>query len=281
MMKRILLSLLCLMLLPVLMGAASAEEAGWYQVDSSDPEGYCYLYSAASDRDEISTNLGRYDNGEVVYVMNPRGGQDGWFNYCLVQTMDGQTGYIHDYALTRYYGDPFATAPGWYMVTSLDPYGYCYLYSAASDRNELSYNKGPCYNGELVYVMDYYGGKDGRFNYCYVRTQEGETGYVHDYALTRYYGAQTENHQPGWYIVQSTYPNGYCYLYSAASDRRALSYNKGPYENGEWVYVLDYYGGRDGSYNYCRVRTMDGKEGYMHDYALVAYPAWQQGYSAD
>ncbi len=275
-MKRFVISLLAALMLfgAALPASAAGWAEGWYQVNSNDPWGYCYLYSAPSDRDENSDNLGRYENGEVVYVMDYNGGWDGRFHYCRVQTMDGQTGYIHDYALTPYYGDPFAHTPGWYMVTSLDPYGYCYLYSAASDRDELSYNKGPYENGELVYVLDYYGGKDGRFNYCRVQTQDGQEGYMHDYALTRYSGALPEAHQTGWYIVQSSSPAGYCYLYSAASDRRALSYNKGPYENGSMVYVLDYYGGQDGSNNYCRVRTMDGQEGYMHDYALVYYPSW-------
>ena len=271
-MKRFLLCAACLMLLlSLLPGSAMADGVGWYMVNSTSPNGYCYLYSAASDRDELSYNKGPYSNGEVVYVMNYYGGQDGQYNYCYVQTMDGQDGYIHAYALTPYSGNPFATSPGWYMVQSSKPNGYCYLYAAASDRSEKSYNKGPCYNGELVYVHDYFGGQDGSYNYCYVETQSGETGYVHDYALVRYYGSLPAEKQEGWYMVKSSKPNGYCYLYSAASDRSALSYNKGPYENGTLVYVLNYYGGQDGSYNYCHVRTMDGKTGYMHDYALVHY----------
>lgn len=79
-----------------------------------------------------------------------------------------------------------AEASGWYMVDSHDPEGYCYLYSAASDRSEKSYNKGPLYNGDLVYVLDYYGGQDGSYNYCRVRTMKGTEGYIHDYALTHY-----------------------------------------------------------------------------------------------
>ena len=72
----------------------------------------------------------------------------------------------------------------------------------------------------------------------------------------------------GWYEVQSTSPNGYCYLYSNASDRDGISTNKGRYNNGSFVYVIDYYGGQDGQYNYCYVQAQDGKTGYMHDYAL-------------
>lgn len=156
----------------------------WYVIRSKDPNGYCYLYSQPSDRDEISRNLGRHENGEFVYVLDYYGGRDGNFNYCRVQTTDGKTGYIHDYALVPYsQTDP---AGGWYVVSSRDPYGYCYLYSKASDRDELgSQNMGRYNNGETVFVLEYYGGQDGRYNYCYVRTNDGRYGYMHDYALRR------------------------------------------------------------------------------------------------
>jgi len=91
-MKNLLTALLAGLLLFCGIISASAEGAGWYQVNSNDPWGYCYLYSAPSDRDENSDNLGRYENGEVVYVMDYNGGWDGRFRYCRVQTMDGQTG---------------------------------------------------------------------------------------------------------------------------------------------------------------------------------------------
>lgn len=271
-MKRFLLALLSLMLLSVALACpALAEGSGWYMVDSHDPEGYCYLYSAASDRAELSYNKGPQYNGEIVYVMDYYGGQDGRFNYCYVQTQSGEEGYVHDYALVRYYGDPFIHSPGWYMVDSHDPQGYCYLYSSASDRSAKSYNKGPHYNGEMVYVLDYFGGRDGGNNYCKVETQSGETGYMHDYALVRWEGALPEDRPEGWYMVVSYDPMGYCYLYSAASDRDEISYNKGPLENGNLVYVMDYYGGQDSGNNYCYVRTMDGETGYIHDYALTHY----------
>ncbi len=272
-MKRFLAYILGLILAASLLltpAVASAEGEGWYVVDSASPNGYCYLYSAPSDRGGVSSNMGRYDNGEFVYVSDYYGGQDGLYNYCLVTTMEGETGYMHDYALTRYYGAVWSsTGEGWYVVQSSSPKGYCYLYSAASDRSAKSYNKGRYDNGELVYVLDYNGGQDGQYNYCLVQTQDGKTGYMHDYALTRYYGAPTEEVPEGWYVVQSSSPKGYCYLFSAASDRSAKSYNKGRYDNGELVYVLDYNGGQDGQYNYCYVRTTDGKTGYMHDYALA------------
>ena len=102
-MKRILASALCLLMLFSLAAPlyASASTAGWYVVDSESPKGYCYLYSAASDRDHLSSNLGRYDNGEYVYVLEYYGGQDYQNNYCYVLTQDGKYGFMHDYVLAR------------------------------------------------------------------------------------------------------------------------------------------------------------------------------------
>ena len=156
----------------------------------------------------------------------------------------------------------FAAGNGWYEVCSTSPNGYCYLYSNASDRDGLSVNRGRYNNGTIVYVLDYYGGQDGKYNYCYVQTQDGKTGYMHDYALRAY------NNNYTWYVVNSSQPKGYCYLYTAASDRDGISTNMGRYNNGSLVRLLEYYGGQDGKYNYCLVQTMDGKTGYMHDYAI-------------
>ena len=38
--------------------------------------------------------MGRYNNGSLVRLLEYYGGQDGKYNYCLVQTMDGKTGYM-------------------------------------------------------------------------------------------------------------------------------------------------------------------------------------------
>lgn len=280
-MKRLISIILSLLLLSTLLPLqALADGSGWYAVDSS--RGYAYLYSNASDRDEISRNLGKYINGRVVYVLNYYGGQEGKYNYCYVQTQDGQRGYMHDSALTRTDTCNWAeTSEGWYRVASSSPSGYTYLYSAASDRSEKSYNKGRHDNGELIYVVDYYAGQDGKYNYCYVRTEAGETGYMHDYALQRVYGAAAaaEETRSGWYIIASSMPDGYAYLYSAPSDRDEMGYNKGRHDNGEMVYVIDYHGGQDGPYNYCLVRTTEGETGYMHDSALILlYPDAEETY---
>ena len=179
-MKRILASALCLLMLFTLALplSASASTAGWYVVDSDSPKGYCYLYSQPSTRDGVSRNLGRYDNGEYVYVIEYDA--DG---YCRVQTQDGKTGYIGAKALRRYYGDVWAdSAPGWFLVASRNPVGYCYLYTAASSSSSKSRNLGRHDNGEWVYVVDY----EGENGYSFVFTQDGETGFMATSALMKY-----------------------------------------------------------------------------------------------
>ena len=265
-MKHILSLILCLTMLFALAfpQTVAADGEGWYVVDSDKPRGYCYLYSKPSSADSVSRNLGRYDNGEYVYVLEYDGGN----GYCYVQTQDGKSGYIHDYALTRYYGDVWTnTSSGWYMVQSKSPNGYCYLYSQPTSKNGVGYNMGRHDNGELVYVLEY----DGGNGYCRVQTTEGEIGYMNEKALVRFTGLENPDPRTGWYTVYSTKPNGYCYLYSAASDRDEIGYNMGRYDNGEFVYVLEYEGGKDGRFNYCYVLTQDGKYGFMHDYALTKY----------
>ncbi|MDD6052050.1 MAG: hypothetical protein PUC00_12430 [Clostridiales bacterium] len=268
-MKRFLSVAFCLTLLLGLLTplCASASGAGWYVVDSQNPQGYCYLYSKPSDRDSVSRNLGPYENGSKVYVLEYYGGRDGNNNYCHVRTQSGKTGYMHDYALTRFYGNVWENvSEGWYVIRSKKPNGYCYLYSQPSSRDGVGYNKGRHENGEMVYVISYYGGQDGNSNYCYVRTLSNETGFIHDDALVPY--DQQLDADGGWYVVSSSKPRGYCYLYSAASSRDSVSRNLGRYNNGEAVYVLEYRGGQDGSSNYCYVRTSDGQYGFMRDTAL-------------
>lgn len=257
--KRILTAILCIALLcAALPLCASADGAGWYVVDSQNPKGYCYLYSAASSMDDVSRNLGRYDNGEYVYVIDYYGGN----GYCYVSTQDGKTGYIGAKALKRYYGDVWEdTSPGWYLIASRDPQGYCYLYSEPSSMDGVGYNKGRHNNGEQVYVLSYYGGN----GYCFVRTEDGETGYIGAKALMRVSDIQADP-TAGWYMVASS-QRSYCYLYSKASSSSSDSRNLGRYDNGEWVYVVDF----EGENGYCYVFTQDGKTGFMAKSALMKY----------
>ena len=96
------LALLISFVLPM---TAFAAGNGWYEVCSTSPNGYCYLYSNASDRDGLSVNRGRYNNGSLVRLLDYNGGQDGPFHYCLVRTAEGETGYMHESALVLLYPD--------------------------------------------------------------------------------------------------------------------------------------------------------------------------------
>ena len=258
-MKRILISLMCIALLCAAFPlCAAAEGAGWYVVNSQSPKGYCYLYSAASSMDDVSSNLGRYDNGEYVYVIDYYGGN----GYCRVQTQDGKAGYIKAKALERYYGDVWAdSAPGWFLVASRDPLGYCYLYSEPTSQDDVSRNKGRHDNGETVYVLSWYADS----GYCFVRTEADETGYIRADALLRISDI-TEDPSCGWYMVASS-QRSYCYLYSKATSMDGVSDNLGRYDNGEWVYVVDC----EGENGYAFVFTQDGRTGFMDKDALMKY----------
>lgn len=186
-MKRTVKSLVALMLLIAMLVpafSASACDVDLYVVQSMQPYGYTYLYSNPSDRDGISLNLGRYDNGSCVYMLDHNGGKDGKFRYCLVMTEDGQVGFMHDYALVS---ESVAVLDYWcsdapeYVVDSRDPYGYCYLYSKGSDITGT--NLGRYDNGETVKVLCRNAAKEGRFVYSLVITQDNLLGYVHDYAI--------------------------------------------------------------------------------------------------
>lgn len=77
-----------------------------YCVDpDADPMNYCYLYSKASDIN--GRNMGRYEKGETVKVINYYGGNHGKWNYCYVITKDNKLGYMHDYALKPIEESPY------------------------------------------------------------------------------------------------------------------------------------------------------------------------------
>ncbi|MBR5232096.1 MAG: SH3 domain-containing protein [Clostridia bacterium] len=255
-----------------------------YYVCSTKPQGYTYLYSEASDIN--GKNLGKYDNGEKVKVIEYYGGSHGQYNYCYVITKDHKLGYIHDYALIPVISADtplflnglveydYCTAPEYY-VCSTKPQGFAYLYSEASDiKGE---NLGKYNNGQKVKVIEYYGGSHGKYNYCYVITQKNKLGYIHDYSLMPVDDPTTPLFVNGLvkfeyctapeYYINSTKPQGFTYLYSEASDIDGK--NLGKYDNGEKVKVIKYYGGSHGKYNYCYVITEDHKLGYIHDYALT------------
>lgn len=178
-----LLLTLALLLSCVLPVTAFAASEGWYEVLSKEPNGYCYLYSKPTSEDGVSQNLGRYDNGALVYLYEEEG------DYSYVKTRDGKYGYIRTSSLRRYTG----TVPsdrdltGWYIVRSKEPNGYCYLYSKPS--SSTGQNLGRYDNGEYVYVEEYYAGGSSQSHFCYVRTQDGKYGYIRSTCIVKYNGS--------------------------------------------------------------------------------------------
>lgn len=145
-MKRIIALLLLMISLlatvPVA-GAFSTYETGWYVVDCTNPNGYCYLYDQPSDI--YGRNLGRYNNGAIVFAYGKDRG------YFLVETYDdGKIGYIHDYALRPY--EEYQTTT--YRVYSTSPRGYCYMYEQPSDSDSVR-NLGCYNNGAFIEVIDW------------------------------------------------------------------------------------------------------------------------------
>lgn len=187
-MKRLISILLAMTLL---LGAfplvALAADEGWYVVDSTEPKGYCYMYSKPSSMGGDSRNLGRYDNGEIIFVMDYDAGQEGRDQYAYVQALDDKTGYIRVTCLKRYYGtvETAADKTGWYVVSSTEPRGYCYLYSTPSSMDDKSRNLGRYDNGKWIYVLDYYAGEEGGDYYCRVQTLDGKSGYIRATCLAR------------------------------------------------------------------------------------------------
>ena len=64
-------------------------------MDSYEPYGYCYLYDRPSST--YGNNLGRHNNGELIYVLD-------WYaddNYAKVECANnGKIGYIRKACLT-------------------------------------------------------------------------------------------------------------------------------------------------------------------------------------
>lgn len=117
-----------------------------YRVYSTEPAGYCYLYDRPSDMK--GKNLGRYDNGEYILMVDWNADQ------VFAQVLCERTkkyGYIRKTCLVKY--DEYKPLDFYALVDSTDPYGYCYLYDRPSDINGR--NLGRHDNGEWVRVIDW------------------------------------------------------------------------------------------------------------------------------
>lgn len=230
------LALLCA-LLPC---PASADSEGWYIVRSSEPNGYCYLYSKPTSLDGQSVNLGRYDNGELIYVLEYN--QDNT-NYCYVQTLDGKYGYIRAACLVRYTGGAAVSdQEGWYVVRSSEPKGYCYLYSKPTSQDGVSANLGRYDNGESVYVLEY--NKDNT-GYCYVQTEDGKYGFIRATCLSAPQPDKLRNLPELTSQCRGTVKNGSVNVYTGpASSYYRTASGSAVVSGGATVSVY----GREGSY---------------------------------
>lgn len=133
-----------------------------YYVLSLEPYGYCYLYDQPSSVN--GTNLGRYNNDELIYVVN----WDASDHFALVLCQDGKIGYINKDCLTQNTDFDYDIC----TVYSTNPNGYCYLYDKPSSVNGT--NLGRHNNGETVYIINWNATDD----YAYVKCENGKIGYI-------------------------------------------------------------------------------------------------------
>ena len=258
--------------------AASASYCSTYRVYSTNPKGYCYLYDQPSSVN--GRNLGRYDNGEYIDIIDWYASDD-YAKVCCQST--GKYGYIRKSCLVEednypnYYRDDSMNYPDYssgsssssggyhislddvsgydlYYVQSLDPYGYCYLYdkpSSVSGSNLGRYN-----NETAIYVVNWYADD----NYALVLCLDGKIGYIRKACLT-----QRTDYDYDVCYVSSTNPYGYCYLYDQPSSVNGT--NLGRHDNGEMIYVVNWYADD----NYAYVKCQNGKTGYIRKTCLTWY----------
>ncbi len=122
---------------------------------------YVYMYSKPNSG---STNLGRYDNGEEIEIID--WGTDN--NYAFVRGVkDSKYGYIEKKSLL-----PSSLSPvKGYMKVNAASRGYVYLYQKA---NSGSTNLGRYNNGEQVGILDW----NASETYALVYTSDQKVGYI-------------------------------------------------------------------------------------------------------
>ncbi len=216
-----------------------------YRVESTSPNGYCYLYDKPSS--VTGRNLGRHNNGEIVKVINNDAGNGYYFVIC----QNGKTGYILGRALTPVED---TIKRELYRVYSIDPAGYCYLYDEPS--NITGKNLGRYNNGDYFEIIDW----NAADRYARVHSPITDRyGYVSKSCIV-----PADEYKPTelWVLIDSKSPNGYCYLYSKPSS--STGRNLGRHDNGEWVRVIDW----DADSRYALVECQNGKIGYISKKAL-------------
>lgn len=236
----LLLACLMLTLLPTAMAAST------YVIQSSEPQGYLYLYDKASST--YGNNLGAYYNNTTVQVINWYGGNE----FALVRTPDGRKGYMnHNYLYTQEEID----ARPVFTVNSLEPAGYCYMY----DRDSSTYGKnlGRYNDGEKMQIIGY----NTKHTWAYVYSvTTGKIGWIVLKSLT-----ETETRPiEGTCYVDSIDPMGYCYMYDKPSSTNGK--NLGRFNDFDSFDIIDWNADR----NYALVRShKNNKIGYVRKGCLV------------
>jgi len=242
-MKKLLSVLILICLLTGLAPACLA--ATTYVIQSSEPQGYLYLYDKPSSSG--GNNLGAYYNDTTVSVVtfNAKNG------FALVRTPDGRKGYMNNKYL---YTFAQINSRRVYTVNSTDPAGYCYMYDQPNDVKGSNIGYYP--NGSRLQVIDY--DADKTFAYC--RSEDdGLIGYVRKACITLSSTIAIE----GYAQVDSVDPMGYCYMYDQPNDVKGK--NLGRYDDGFVFDVLEW----DASKTYALVRDGDtDKTGYVRKTCL-------------
>lgn len=141
-----------------------------------------------------------------------------------------------------------------YVVESYSPNGYCYLYSKPSDIKGR--NLGPHTNGEIVKAIDW----DADKTFALVICSNGKVGYIRKTSLVPYAKTQERN----LWRVYSVEPRGFCYMYDRPSSITGI--NLGPYENGAYMEMIDFYADE----SYAKVYSIDDNQyGYIRKDCLV------------
>ena len=143
-----------------------------YRVYSTEPKGYCYMYDQPSSIK--GRNMGRYDNGAIVQIVDWDASDD----FAQVRIWnDGKYGYIRKSCMVLASDKlPYDDVA---YVNSVQPKGYCYQYDRPSSINGK--NLGRHNNGEKVYVIDW----DVDATFALVECENGKIGYINKACLSR------------------------------------------------------------------------------------------------
>ena len=142
-----------------------------YRVQSVSPKGHTYVYSKPTSSGKL---LADYKDGEYVVVFwteQGLGNKSSRWHYCLGP--DGEVGYIRANNLVFVPNTSFAKT---FVVASVHPVGYTYMYSKPTSSGELI---GTYYDGEIIkafYTQQGKGDLESVWYFCLA--PDGGLGYI-------------------------------------------------------------------------------------------------------